>query len=60
MKYAALNTSKKIQLLMRLNKGASVWHLSEEHGVGTSTFYDVKNRKNRYFHSTLTKMSIYL
>ena len=46
-KHFALSISKKVELLMRLDKGASVWHLSEEYGVGTSTIYDIKKQKEQ-------------
>ncbi len=46
-KHLALSIAKKIGLLKRLDKGASVRLLSEKYGVGTSTIYDIKKQKEQ-------------
>uniref|UniRef100_UPI00398EA6BC jerky protein homolog n=1 Tax=Pristiophorus japonicus TaxID=55135 RepID=UPI00398EA6BC len=46
-KHNSLSIAKKVELLQRLDRGASVRRVSEEFGVGISTIYDVKNQKEQ-------------
>jgi hypothetical protein len=46
-KRKSLSTEQKVDLLSKLDNGASVKRLCEENSVGSSTVYDLKKQKSK-------------
>jgi transposase-like protein len=45
-KHKSLSIEQKVDLLRKLDNGASVKRLCEEYSVGSSTVYDLKKQKS--------------
>ena len=46
-KRLSLSIAQKVELLQTFDHGVSVWRLTENYGVGTTTIYDLKKQKQK-------------
>ncbi|XP_041045228.1 tigger transposable element-derived protein 2-like [Carcharodon carcharias] len=48
-KHVTLTISEKVEIIKKLDKGASVKNLCEVYGVGLSTIYDIRKQREKLF-----------